>query len=133
MSVDVTPDQPKSGGMLAEPAPRPGTAPVLAVVVARGPGPALEAVLASLAAQDHARLEVLVVDVGSAAGHDQVAILAYAAKYASALYGPFRDAVDVEIADGGDRRGYQQDPPNAREAIVEVQADLDEGADMVMV
>jgi len=58
--------------MLAEPAPRPGTAPVLAVVVARGPGPALEAVLASLAAQDHARLEVLVVDVGSAAGHDQV-------------------------------------------------------------
>ena len=67
------------------------------------------------------------------AGHDQVAILAYAAKYASALYGPFRDAVDVEIADGGDRRGYQQDPPNAREAIVEVQADLDEGADMVMV
>ena len=72
MSVDVIPDQPKSGGMLAEPAPRPGTAPVLAVVVARGPGPALEAVLASLAAQDHARLEVLVVDVGSAAGHDQV-------------------------------------------------------------
>ncbi len=71
MSVDVTPDQPKSGGMLAEPAPRPGTAPVLAVGVARGPGPALEAVLASLAAQDHARLEVLVVDVGSAAGHDQ--------------------------------------------------------------
>jgi porphobilinogen synthase len=67
------------------------------------------------------------------AGHDQVAILAYAAKYASALYGPFRDAVDVEIVDGGDRKGYQQDPPNAREALVEVQADLDEGADMVMV
>jgi len=66
-------------------------------------------------------------------GHDQVAILAYAAKYASALYGPFRDAVDVEIADGGDRKGYQQDPPNAREALVEVLADLDEGADMVMV
>jgi len=67
------------------------------------------------------------------AGHDQMAILAYAAKYASALYGPFRDAVDVEIFDGGDRKGYQQDPPNAREALVEVQADLDEGADMVMV
>jgi len=67
------------------------------------------------------------------AGHDQVAILAYAAKYASTLYGPFRDAVDVEIFDGGDRKGYQQDPPNAREALVEVQADLDEGADMVMV
>ena len=43
-------------------------------------------------------------------GHDQVAILAYAAKYASALYGPFRDAVDVTIAGGGDRRAYQQDP-----------------------
>ena len=67
------------------------------------------------------------------AGHDQVSILAYAAKYASALYGPFRDAVDVEIADGGDRRGYQQDPPNAREALSEIRADLAEGADMVMV
>jgi porphobilinogen synthase len=54
------------------------------------------------------------------AGHDQVPILAYAAKYASALYGPFRDAVDVTIAGGGDRRGYQQDPRNAREAIAEV-------------
>jgi porphobilinogen synthase len=43
------------------------------------------------------------------AGHDGVAILAYAAKYASALYGPFRDAVDVTIAGGGDRQGYQQD------------------------
>lgn len=67
------------------------------------------------------------------AGHHQTAILAYAAKYASALYGPFRDAVDVEIAGGEDRRGYQQDPPNAREAMVEVGADLEEGADMVMV
>jgi porphobilinogen synthase len=67
------------------------------------------------------------------AGHDQVPILAYAAKYASALYGPFRDAVDVTIAGGGDRRGYQQDPRNAREAIAEVQADVDEGADLVMV
>ena len=61
------------------------------------------------------------------------AILAYAAKYASALYGPFRDAVDVTIAGGGDRKGYQQDPRNAREALAEVQADLDEGADLVMV
>ena len=67
------------------------------------------------------------------AGHQQTAILAYAAKYASALYGPFRDAVDVEIADGGDRKGYQQDPPNAREAMVEILGDIEQGADMVMV
>ena len=66
-------------------------------------------------------------------GFDRVAILAYAAKYASALYGPFRDAVDVTIADGGDRKGYQQDPRNAREALEEVRFDLTEGADMVMV
>ena len=66
-------------------------------------------------------------------GHPDTVILAYAAKYASALYGPFRDAVDVQIVGGGDRRGYQQNPPNAREAIVEIMADLDEGADMVMV
>jgi porphobilinogen synthase len=63
----------------------------------------------------------------------EVAILAYAAKYASALYGPFRDAVDVTIAGGGDRKGYQQDPRNAREALEEIRADLAEGADMVMV
>ena len=68
-----------------------------------------------------------------AAGHTDIAILAYAAKYASALYGPFRDAVDVQIADGGDRRGYQQDPRNAREALVEVDEDVDQGADIVMV
>jgi len=68
-----------------------------------------------------------------AAGHRQVAIVAYAAKYASALYGPFRDAVDVTIAGGGDRRGYQQDPRNRREALAEVRLDLDEGADVVMV
>ncbi|MEJ7561160.1 MAG: porphobilinogen synthase [Ilumatobacteraceae bacterium] len=68
-----------------------------------------------------------------AAGHTDTAILAYAAKYASALYGPFRDAVDVQIADGGDRRGYQQDPRNAREALVEVNEDVDQGADIVMV
>jgi porphobilinogen synthase len=67
------------------------------------------------------------------AGHDQVAILAYAAKYASALYGPFRDAVDVRIAGGGDRRAYQQDPSNRREAMLEVGQDLAEGADMIMV
>ena len=67
------------------------------------------------------------------AGNDETAILAYAAKYASALYGPFRDAVDVTIVGGGDRKGYQQDPRNAREAMAEVAFDIDEGADMVMV
>ena len=67
------------------------------------------------------------------AGHPTTPILAYAAKYASALYGPFRDAVDVTIAGGGDRKGYQQDPRNARDALAEVRADLAEGADMVMV
>jgi porphobilinogen synthase len=66
-------------------------------------------------------------------GFDSVAILAYAAKYASALYGPFRDAVDVTIVGGGDRRGYQQDHRNAREALEEIRADITEGADMVMV
>lgn len=64
---------------------------------------------------------------------EQVAILAYAAKYASALYGPFREAVDVEIADGGDRRAYQQDWHNVRESLEEIRADVGEGADMVMV
>jgi porphobilinogen synthase len=67
------------------------------------------------------------------AGHDGVAILAYAAKYASALYGPFRDAVDVTITGGGDRQGYQQDPRNGREAMEEIRSDIAEGADMVMV
>jgi len=66
-------------------------------------------------------------------GFESVAILAYAAKYASALYGPFRDAVDVSIADGGDRKGYQQDYRNAREAMDEIRFDLGEGADMIMV
>jgi porphobilinogen synthase len=61
------------------------------------------------------------------------AVMAYAAKYASALYGPFRDAVDVTIADGGDRRGYQQDARNRREALAEVALDIAEGADLVMV
>ena len=68
-----------------------------------------------------------------AAGHTDTAILAYSAKYASGLYGPFRDAVDVQIAGGGDRKGYQQDWRNAREALVEAEADLAQGADMLMV
>jgi porphobilinogen synthase len=66
-------------------------------------------------------------------GFDDIAILAYAAKYATALYGPFRDAVDVTIADGGDRKGYQQDIANAREAMEEIREDIAEGADIVMV
>src|SRR5204863_1918422 len=66
-------------------------------------------------------------------GHAGTSILAYSAKYASALYGPFRDAVDVRIVGGGDRKGYQQDWHNGREALAEVRADLDQGADMVMV
>jgi porphobilinogen synthase len=68
-----------------------------------------------------------------AAGFTDVAILAYAAKYASALYGPFRDAVDVTIAGGGDRKAYQQDHRNRREALREVELDVAEGADLVMV
>jgi porphobilinogen synthase len=67
------------------------------------------------------------------AGFDGVSILAYSAKYASGLYGPFRDAVDVTIAGGGDRKGYQQDWRNAREALREIDADVAQGADMVMV
>ncbi|MCU1394735.1 MAG: hemB [Ilumatobacteraceae bacterium] len=67
------------------------------------------------------------------AGYTDVSILAYSAKYASGLYGPFRDAVDVQIVGGGDRKGYQQDWRNAREALVEVEADIAQGADMVMV
>jgi porphobilinogen synthase len=66
-------------------------------------------------------------------GFDETGILAYAAKFASALYGPFREAVDVTIAGGGDRRGYQQDPRNRREALREVELDVAEGADIVMV
>jgi len=66
------------------------------------------------------------------AGFPQVAILAYAAKYASAFYGPFRDAADSAPA-FGDRRAYQMDPSNAREALREVALDIQEGADMVMV
>ncbi len=68
-----------------------------------------------------------------ASAHDNVSIMAYSAKFASALYGPFRDAVDVRIADGGDRKGYQQDYANAREAIEEIRLDIHQGADIVMV
>jgi porphobilinogen synthase len=67
------------------------------------------------------------------AGRQTTAVLGYSAKYASALYGPFRDAADVTIAGGGDRKGYQQDPGNRREARAEVLLDVGEGADMVMV
>ena len=66
-----------------------------------------------------------------AAGHRDVSILAYAAKYASAFYGPFREAVDSQLT--GDRRTYQMDAANRREALLEVELDLAEGADMVMV
>jgi porphobilinogen synthase len=66
-----------------------------------------------------------------AAGHVDVAILAYAAKFASGFYGPFREAVASSLE--GDRRTYQQDPGNAREALREIELDIAEGADMVMV
>ncbi|WP_326597681.1 porphobilinogen synthase [Streptomyces sp. NBC_01803] len=66
-----------------------------------------------------------------AAGHQDVALLAYTAKYASAFYGPFREAVNSSLT--GDRKAYQQDAPNAREALRELELDLAEGADMVMV
>ncbi len=66
------------------------------------------------------------------AGHHEVAVLAYSAKYASALYGPFRDAAEC-APQFGDRRSYQMDPPNAREALGETALDVAEGADMVMV
>ena len=63
---------------------------------------------------------------------ENISILAYAAKYSSAFYGPFREAAQ-STPQFGDRRGYQMDPANAREALREVEMDLDEGADMVMV
>jgi porphobilinogen synthase len=65
-------------------------------------------------------------------GHDQVAIMAYSAKYASGFYGPFRDAAQSAPQEG-DRRGYQMDPANAREAIREITLDAGEGADIIMV
>jgi porphobilinogen synthase len=66
-----------------------------------------------------------------AAGYQDVSVLAYAAKYAGAFYGPFREAVESTLQ--GDRRQYQQDPPNVREALREVDLDVAEGADIVMV
>ncbi|MHA6785515.1 porphobilinogen synthase [Pseudonocardia saturnea] len=70
-------------------------------------------------------------DALDAAGHTDTGILAYTAKYASAFYGPFREAVDSQLK--GDRKTYQQDPGNVRESLRELALDLDEGADMVMV
>jgi porphobilinogen synthase len=66
-----------------------------------------------------------------AAGHLDIGILAYTVKYASAFFGPFREAVDSSLT--GDRKAYQMDPANAREAVREARLDLDEGADLVMV
>jgi porphobilinogen synthase len=68
-----------------------------------------------------------------AAGFMDVQIMAYAAKYASAFYGPFRDAIGTNATLVGDKRTYQMDPANTEEAMREVALDLDEGADMVMV
>lgn len=65
------------------------------------------------------------------AGHKEVSILAYAAKYASAFYGPFREAVESQLE--GDRKTYQQDPRNSRESIREIKLDAAEGADIIMV
>ncbi|MBI4718109.1 MAG: porphobilinogen synthase [Planctomycetes bacterium] len=67
-----------------------------------------------------------------AAGFHEVGILSYAVKYASSFYGPFREAAE-SAPEFGDRRGYQMDPANAREALAEARLDLDEGADMIMV
>jgi porphobilinogen synthase len=67
------------------------------------------------------------------AGFDQVSILSYAAKYASAFYGPFRDAIGTKAALKGDKKTYQMDPANTDEALREVALDIEEGADMVMV
>ncbi|MBZ0252017.1 MAG: porphobilinogen synthase, partial [Candidatus Methylomirabilis sp.] len=67
-----------------------------------------------------------------AAGHAEAAIMSYAVKYASAFYGPFREAAD-SAPKFGDRRGYQMDPANVREALREVDLDIAEGADIVMV
>ena len=72
-------------------------------------------------------------DALDGAGFEDVQIMSYAAKFASAFYGPFRDAVGTNATLNGDKRTYQMDPGNAREALREVAIDLDEGADMVMV
>ena len=66
-------------------------------------------------------------------GFEETGILAYSVKYASALFGPFRDAVNVKIVGGGDRKTYQQDYANKREALAEAAFDIAEGADMIMV
>ena len=66
-----------------------------------------------------------------AAGHQDVGVIGYTVKYASAFFGPFREAVDSQLR--GDRKAYQQDPPNVREALRELALDLEEGADIVMV
>ena len=66
-----------------------------------------------------------------AAGHRDTGLLAYTAKYASAFYGPFREAVESQLR--GDRKTYQQDPANVREALRELALDVEEGADLVMV
>jgi porphobilinogen synthase len=73
----------------------------------------------------------VVRDALDAAGHQDVALLAYSAKYASAFYGPFRDAVDSPLK--GDRKTYQMDPANVREGVREATLDIAEGADIVMV
>ena len=70
-------------------------------------------------------------DALDAVGFADVSVLAYAAKYASAAYGPFREAVDSQLT--GDRRAYQQDAANRRESLREVRLDVEEGADLVMV
>jgi porphobilinogen synthase len=71
-------------------------------------------------------------DALDSAGHSHIPIMAYSAKYASAFYGPFRDAAG-STPSFGDRRAYQMDPPNAREALREVALDLEQGADILMV
>ena len=73
----------------------------------------------------------LIREALDSAGYQDVAIMAYSAKYASKFFGPFRDAVGSSLK--GDRRTYQQDPANIRESILETQLDIDEGADFVMV
>ncbi|GLQ23273.1 delta-aminolevulinic acid dehydratase [Algimonas ampicilliniresistens] len=75
----------------------------------------------------------IVRDALDEAGHPDVMILSYAAKYASAFYGPYRDAIGTASALRGDKRTYQMDPANTEEALHEVAMDLNEGADMVMV
>ena len=67
-----------------------------------------------------------------AAGYTDTSIMSYTAKYASALYGPFRDALD-SVPKGGDKKTYQMDPSNINEALIEAQLDMEEGADFIMI